>query len=278
MDSALTPGAGGLGRITLHAPGGARADVYAHGAHVTSWVPAGERSDRLFLSERSAFQDGAAIRGGVPVIFPQFAHEGPLPRHGFARDRAWALAGTSGASATFHLEDTPETHDVWPHAFRLTLAVTINGRSLVLALTAENTGLTPFAFAAALHTYLRVERVEAAVVRGLQGCAYRDSAAGGSRSVQAEPSLSFRGEVDRVYLDVPGPLDVEEPGRALRVEAAGFPDAVVWNPGAGRAAALADLESGGWARFVCVEAAAVEVPVQLGPGETWAGTQTLTAL
>ena len=68
-----------------------RPTVYLHGAHVTSWKPARDHDERLFLSERSEFRAGTAIRGGIPVIFPQFAAEGPLPRHGFARTSEWTL-------------------------------------------------------------------------------------------------------------------------------------------------------------------------------------------
>ena len=50
---------------------GATALVALHGAHVLSWIPADGR-ERLFLGERAIYAEGAAIRGGVPVIFPQF--------------------------------------------------------------------------------------------------------------------------------------------------------------------------------------------------------------
>src|ERR1700691_2930891 len=69
----------------------ASATIYFQGAHLTHWQPAGEESV-LFLSGKSAFQKGKAIRGGVPVIFPWFGdrHDGqPGPAHGFARTAEW---------------------------------------------------------------------------------------------------------------------------------------------------------------------------------------------
>ena len=89
MELRTVAGRGGLDRVTLSSRDGARAEVYLQGAHVTSWRPATDDRERLFLSERSKYCPGGAIRGGIPVIFPQFAAEGPLPRHGFARTSRW---------------------------------------------------------------------------------------------------------------------------------------------------------------------------------------------
>ena len=54
--------------IRLHSDG-ASALVALHGAHVLSWIPADGR-ERLFLSERATFDGQAAIRGGIPLVFP----------------------------------------------------------------------------------------------------------------------------------------------------------------------------------------------------------------
>jgi len=277
-DAAVRPGAGGLPMLVLEALDGARAELYLHGAHVTSWRPAGG-DERLFLSAASEFRDGVAIRGGVPVIFPQFAGRGPLPKHGFARTTAWSLVGVERgrdtASATLRLADSAATRARWPHAFAAELTVTVGGDRLRVALAVANAGAEPFAFAAALHSYLRVGDVRRASLAGLRGTRYEDSTADGAGRVDDEAELRVGGEVDRVYLDAPREVELRDDGRTLRVLATGFPDLVVWNPGAERAAALADLEADGWRRMLCVEAAVVGTPVRLGAGERWAGAQTL---
>ena len=66
------------------------ATVLLHGAHLLSWVPAGG-GEQLYVSPKTAYANGEAIRGGVPVIFPQFSTRGPLKRHGFARSKPWQL-------------------------------------------------------------------------------------------------------------------------------------------------------------------------------------------
>src|SRR3954463_8096737 len=84
--------------VTLRADDGATAEIHHHGAHVTSWRPSPDGDERLYLSGASEYGDGKAIRGGIPIIFPQFATEGPLPRHGFARTTAWSVGGLGRAS------------------------------------------------------------------------------------------------------------------------------------------------------------------------------------
>jgi glucose-6-phosphate 1-epimerase len=267
--------------ITLHADDGAVAEVHRHGAHVTSWRPAGDDEDRLYLSARSEFGGSAAIRGGVPVIFPQFAAEGPLPRHGFARTSLWSLGGIAReadgtAEAHFVLRDSPETRAIWHAAFKAVLSVTVVARQLAISLRVENVGEQPFSFTAALHTYLRVRDVDEAEIHGLRGTLFRVS---GDRALHADDAdrLQARDYVDRVYVGAPSSLELRERDRSLVIDAEGFPDAVIWNPGRERAAALHDLEPGDDRRFLCVEAAAVQTPITLGAGRLWAGTQTLTA-
>ena len=267
--------------LTLRADDGAVAEVYRHGAHVTSWRPAGDGEDRLYLSPRSEFGGSAAIRGGVPVIFPQFAAEGPLPRHGFARTSLWSLGGTGrtadgAAEADLVLRDSAETRAVWDVSFKAVLLVAVAARRLAITLRVENVDEKTLSFTAALHTYLRVHDVGEASIHGLRGTSYRVS---GERALVADDAdhLDVRDFVDRVYVDAPPRLELREPDRSMIVESEGFRDAVIWNPGRERAAALHDLEPGDERRFVCVEAAAVQTPVTLAPGRTWSGTQTLTA-
>jgi glucose-6-phosphate 1-epimerase len=271
-------GEGGLPKVVLVAADGARAEVYLHGAHVTSWIPAGD-TERLFLSSRSAFGSGSAIRGGVPVIFPQFANEGPLPKHGFVRNMPWQVVsvsphGAEVAEATLRLSSSPATEAIWPHAFVAELGVAVRAQSLDIELSVVNSGSDPFTFNAALHTYLRVADARQTFVSGLAGHSYRDSAAGGVRRDDAE-RLAIAGEIDRVYLDVSSLVKVEERDRATNVEMDGFTDVVVWNPGSTKSAALPDMEPDDYLRMLCVEAAAVGTPVMVARGARWSGSQRL---
>jgi glucose-6-phosphate 1-epimerase len=277
---AIAEAAGGLPKLTLAAPDGARAEVYLYGAHVVSWVPAGGQ-ERLFLSRASAFRAGAPIRGGVPIVFPQFGTMGPLPLHGLVRLMPWELAAAEAvgqrAVATFRVSDTAESRRQWDHAFLAELAVAIGGSKLSITLSVTNTGVEPFDFTTSFHTYLAVADITTTTVRGLAGLRYRDAAAGGVEVHEDSPQVDFPGEVNRIYFDAPAEARVVEKERITVVQKAGFADTVVWNPGAAKCATMADLEPEDYRRFVCVEAAAVGTPIRLAPGERWQGMQTLTA-
>ena len=253
--------------------GNAQALVSLHGGQLLSWIPADGR-ERLFLSECAVFDGATAIRGGVPVIFPQFGERGALRKHGFARLQAWDFAGIEDDTAVFTLAGDGSDAD-WPFAFTAQLLVALDDSRLVVTLAITNTGTVPFVFTAALHTYLAVDDIEQVSLDGLQGCDYEDSANGGTLHRQHDYSLLFEGEVDRIYNDVVAPLTLQDGARSMGVEQDGFGDVVAWNPGAHLCARIGDLAADDWRRFVCVEAGQVLQPVVLAAGEHWTGSQTL---
>jgi glucose-6-phosphate 1-epimerase len=272
-------GEGGLRQLILTHPRGGRVEVYPHGAHVTSYRDA-EGDELLFVSRESRFGGGAAIRGGVPVIFPQFADQGPLPKHGFARTAAWTLADQSAddreTRVVLRFEDSEETREIWDYAFRAVLAIRL-GDALTMEMAVENTGDRAIDFTGALHTYFRVADVRRASVHGLAGTRFRDKVAGGAESVQAEDVLEIAGEVDRIYMGAPDPLRIrdEAGGRTIVLRRTGFADAVVWNPWIDLARNLPDLADDEYAKMLCVESANAAAPIRLAPGERWLGTQTI---
>ncbi len=270
-----------LPRVDLVHPSGARAAVYLQGAHVASWTDAAG-AGLLFVSARSRYEAGAAIRGGIPVIFPQFADQGPLPKHGFARTAAWEHAGggtePGGAAwALLRLADSEATWALWPHAFRAELRVAVDAGSLAVALRVANTGDGTMAFTCALHTYLRVDDARGAAVEALRGVRYLDKLRAGAAFTEERDAVDLAGEVDRVYVAAPDRLRVRGAagGRAVTVEKRGFRDAVVWNPWEEGARGLPDMADDEYLRMLCVEPANAAEPVHLAPGEEWTGTQRL---
>ncbi|KAL4419670.1 hypothetical protein ABPG77_000567 [Micractinium sp. CCAP 211/92] len=279
--ASLKTGEGGLSKVVLTTnaggAGAATATLYRHGATLTGWSVGGEQL--IFVSPRAVFQPPKAIRGGVPVCFPQFGNLGPLQaQHGFARNREWQLAaGSSSSSATLVLESDEETLALWPHAFRAELTTSLlPSGALQQVLRVTNTDSKPLEFTCALHTYFKVSDIANASVVGLKGLQYYDNAAGALATDAAE-AVTFSGEVDRAYIAAPDTLKVADSGRGavLMVHKRGFSDAVVWNPAQAKAEGMADLGEH-WRGFVCLEVAqARSGPVVLQPGEAWEGSTTV---
>ena len=278
----------GLPVTELHSPDGACAVVADHGAHVLSWTPAGDAaSEALFLSAATGGGDGVAIRGGVPVIFPQFAERGPGRRHGFARIRPWrqifagieegvAVARYCLTDGDLQPGDLPSGEAIHgPGRFLLEYSVAVHGAELHLALTVSNTDSRAWGFMAALHTYLAVTDVAQVALRGLRGLRYLDQTAAGAEVIQQVETLTISGEVDRIYADVNAPLELVDGDRCISLNQTGFADAIVWNPGTIKDAALSDLMPGDGHRFLCVEAGTVLQPVTLAPGASWQASQTM---
>ncbi len=265
--------------VALQAPDGARATVLLHGAHVVSWIPAGG-TEQLYLSPTTRHGAGTAVRGGVPVIFPQFAARGSGPRHGIARTRAWTLDGAvvrgAHAQAVLQLASDDATRAAWPHDFLAELTVAVSGAQLDIELAVTNTGSAPFQFAAALHTYLATPDARKLQLEGLQAVGYEDGNTG-EHHQQWGDVVTVIGEIDRLYHGVQRPLVLREHGRRVTIQQSQFADAVVWNPGPEKCSALTDMPADDWTRMLCVEAAQVVDPVELQPGDEWAGMQTLIA-
>jgi D-hexose-6-phosphate mutarotase len=267
-------GEGGLVRAVVTTPR-ATAHVYLHGGHVTHYHPRGQ-GPVLFLSARSAFAPGQAIRGGVPVVFPWFgarAGDPGAPAHGFARTAAWDVEAVTPApdgsvAVLLRLDASETTRVLWPHGFVVRYRVGI-GAALDLALGVQNTSTEAFRFEAALHTYLAVGDVREVSVRGLEATPYIDKVDGMRRKVEGRAAVRLGGETDRVYLGTRAGCIVDDPagGRRLIVDKRGSETTVVWNPWAEKVRGMADLGADEWLRFLCVETASVaDHAVALGPG------------
>jgi glucose-6-phosphate 1-epimerase len=268
----LIPGINDLPKLQLHSADGASAEIYLHGAHLTSWKTS-DGVERLFLSPLSEFKTGAAIRGGVPVIFPQFSALGPLPKHGFARNHAWELVESSGGTAKLRFVGNAETAASWPHSFVCEMLFGIGGNALEMKLSVANTGTQAFGFHASLHGYFAVESLAAARVTGLGGLSWRENPTATVHQQSAE-EIAFSAEVDRTfYSAAERSVELHTGSDILRFNQHGFCDSVVWNPGAEVGARIADLEPSSYLRYVCVEAASIQPPVHLPAGAEWTGTQ-----
>lgn len=269
----------GLECLRLRAEG-ASVVVARLGGQVISWIPADGR-ERLFLSERACFNGSVALRGGIPVCFPQFSGLGSLPKHGLVRTRHWQVVRATeadGGCLRLSCGADPQSRALWTHEFELVLDVHLSAAQLSVGLTVRNPGAADFSFTGALHTYFAVGDIGAVRLLGLTGVGYRDAAGGNALCTDTANALVFGPEIDRVYHDAPRELMLIDGTARLSVASGGFADTVVWNPGAVLCAGLADMAPDGYRRMVCVEAASARLPVCVPAGADWRGHQMLTAL
>ncbi|MES2161754.1 MAG: D-hexose-6-phosphate mutarotase [Pseudomonadota bacterium] len=270
---------GKLPAVQITAADGSQATVSLFGAHLLSWKT-GDGKERLFVSAQTPLDGSKAIRGGVPVIFPQFNVRGPGLRHGFARVSTWRLTGSGGDGGQSFLELSlnqndlaPEHAQAWPHAFELTLRFTLHGESLDARFTVHNSGAQDFPFGVALHTYYDVGQLAATSISGLQHMRCTDHHQ--ETLTQEHPALHFTEKLDRLYQSTPT-LTLNTANATLRLEQQGYDNWVVWNPGQDDARALVDLADDEYLRFVCIEPARIDQQ-QLAAGATWTGYHRITA-
>ncbi|MFI6585338.1 D-hexose-6-phosphate mutarotase [Embleya sp. NPDC050493] len=246
-----------------------RAAIALQGAHLLAWQPQGAEPV-LWLSETGAFEEGRAVRGGVPICWPWFGPAG-RPNHGFARILPWTLLDCreddDGVHVGLVLRDGEESRAYWPFAFEAVARFALGRRECRIELTARG----DFESTAALHTYLRVGDLDGVRVTGLDGH-YVDKVLDVEADADRDPAtgrdgLSFPDRIDRIYTRPDEVSRLHDPAgkRVVEVHHAGHSDVVVWNPGAELTRTMADVPDDGYREFVCVETARISRPLVSDP-------------
>lgn len=250
------------------------AEMYLHGAQVTSWKPAGS-DEVLFLSSKSRWTDGQAIRGGIPICFPWFranANDPQAPAHGFVRTKTWHLESIlkedNAVAVSLFTESDEHTRRWWPGEFRLVHRATF-GSQLKLELVCTNTGTTPLRFEEAFHTYNRVADVRHVRLHGLDTVSFLDNTDSNKEKAQ-QGDVAIASQTDSAYLNTGNTVELSDPKmrRRIRLAKANSLTTVVWNPWREKASELRDLGKDEWSQFLCVEASNIlAAAVNLAPGQ-----------
>ncbi|XP_072993677.1 putative glucose-6-phosphate 1-epimerase [Typha latifolia] len=284
-------GINGLDKVVLREVKGSSVEVYLYGGQVTSWKN-NHGEELLFVSSKALFKPPKAIRGGIPICFPQFGTHGTLEQHGFARNRNWSIDDNpppfpaSTSTKTFVdliLKPSEEDFKTWPHSYEFRLRVALGpGGDLMLTSRIRNTNsdARPFSFTFAYHTYLSVSDISEVRVEGLETLDYFDNLKGKEHFTEQGDAIIFESEVDKIYLSTPNKIAIidHEKKRTFVLRKDGLPDAVVWNPWDKKAKAMPDFGDEEFKYMLCVEAAAIQKPITLRPGEEWKGRQELAAV
>lgn len=218
-------------------------------------------------------------RGGVPVLFPQFAEAGPLRKHGYVRDMPWTLRECRQDAAMekfcYALDIGERDIAAWPHAAQLQLTVELHPDRLIMTLHVKNTGASAFSFTGGLHPYFRVADLLQVRIEGLHGLALRDRYRPDMLAKETAVHLALGSEpFERLYDGCPE-LRLWTGQQWLTLSASGFDQWMVWNPGEEGAKQLADLPDTDWQRFVCIEPVRVARPAYLEPGTLFTGALTV---
>lgn len=293
----------GLTLVRLTHESGATAVVHSFGATVLSFTTAGGQ-DLIFCSSTALLDGSKAIRGGIPLVFPQFGQpDKRLAQHGFARNSVWQVLPEPSSvpdefagmcTCVLGLDNTIATHEAWPYPYRIEYFIAIGPETIVTKLMVHNSGEENFAFQSLLHTYIAIGDISATTISGLQGQSFFDKASDDPDTAKEDPDqhIEVAQYVDRIYVPppeglLPDPVTIVSPVGSISLSRHAqlsnsegtkpLPaDTVVWNPWAEKAAALSDLEEGGYMRMVCVEPGLVNGTIQLEPGACAALTQRIS--
>ena len=268
----MAEGSGGLPKIIITAKS-STAELYLHGAHVTHFQKNGE-PPLLFMSARSQFMSGKAIRGGVPICFPWFGNRDGEPSHGFARFTEWQLAKTSAAAdgavtLQFRLPEIPD-RPAWKN-LHTEFIVTVSD-TLTMDLIATNNLPAAMEIENCLHTYFQVGNISQVSITGLRSAPFDDFATGanGARRVENDTVLRIAKETNRVYPDNVATVEIhdEQFKRTIRVEKINSKSTVVWNPWTTQKLPD-DFDPAEHKQMVCVESGNVKQnKIALAPGQT----------
>jgi len=278
--------------VTLSMSNGSSAQIYLHGATITSWKApaAGTKepvSERLFLSNKSALDGTKPLRGGIPIAFPFFGpptkpEHKSMGQHGFARSQKWqfdsvVMDNDAGVSVRLTLDPTESIQSVFPQSFRLAYVVTLSIHQLSTDLHVENTSAEVLSHQALFHTYFACDS-SLVTVSPLKGLTYLDKTKGGAESAEEREQVDVKTYTDSVYKNGGGTYTIKYPGGGIHIKTKGFNDVVVWNPQAEAGKSMVDMEDGGWDRYICVEPGMATYWNEIQAGGKWTGQQVLETL
>lgn len=273
-------GINGLPKAIIEHSSGSSMELYLYAAHVTAWRSQ-DRGDILFMSKAADFKQGKAIRGGIPIIFPQFGN-GELPAHGFARNRDWKcvsskILDSGSVSIKLALSDSAETYAIWPFKFELIIEFVLD-QDLTINISLNNKSTESFSFQIALHTYFKVGDIARTLISGLKGVTYLDKLAGNKEITEVRDNININKACDSVYLAAPDRIEIldQSLSRKIIIEKSYLNDAVVWNPWIENSASIKDLHEKAYQEMLCVESAIVQPKADLQSGATYKASQKIS--
>jgi len=233
----------------------ASAKVSLYGGQVLSWQPVGQQ-DVFWLSENTLYQQGKAIRGGIPLCWPWFGGYKTAGNHGFVRNQQWQLddvkVSEQGVNVILSWQGE-NMHSLWPTPAKLTQHLFF-GASFKQRLVMHNLSDQVVQYTGALHSYFAVNHPKKTTVNGLNGALFDCKLSQEQQLTDNKENMV--GPIDRIYYNKE-PMEIVDAGnkRTIKVSAENTHQWVLWNPGQATAEQMADVHDSGENEFVCLEAA-----------------------
>lgn len=258
--------------------------VNLHGATVVSWRV--NNQEQIFVSKEAVFDGKKAIRGGIPIVFPQFGPWNYGPQHGFARIMRWNVEKpperlpNGDVEAIFSLSDNDYTRSVWDYPFRLTYRLILREKELHFNLAVYNPSInTMCPFHLLLHTYFKVPDVRRCQITGLLGCTFIDKTRDSTMYQETREVVTIDEWTDRIYQGTPQEIMITNvvSGRKMKIQKYNLSDTVIWNPWE-KAKEMVDFGNDEFPNMLCVESGQVSHPIILRPGTTFEASQVLQVM
>lgn len=301
--------------LIQHSVSGANCTIYPYGATITSFETS-KKHQVLFVSKLAKRDGSKAIRGGIPLVFPQFGQPNKdMPQHGFLRCNYWTLGKTfdneteAGCEFTLDLKNVVHARGSSDGLWSLdssqqsgidatvTLSVKISAMKLWTILHITNPGKIPFEYQTLFHTYYKVYGSTALQphccnVQGLEGYHVYDQITK-EHSVQGDEKIMIDREVDRIYTppssqgvkDVNVTISTGNDGSKVSMNAFAKMDGkdipvscVVWNPFVNKSKAMADFGDEEYNEMICIEPGILSGKDVLKVGQTMEFTQIISVL
>lgn len=231
----------------------AECKISLFGGNVLSYRPKTQQHDVFWLGDLNRFDNIQAIRGGIPVCWPRFAEEqlnSHFPRHGFARLSKWELKEVvvDDTQISVHLFLLPDEKYNLKVCADLFIKIT---DTFECTLETTNFGDEDFVFSEALHTYFNVGSRDDAIIKGLNGCSYKNALDG--QTYKLTEDLTITKEFDGAFANHSNQVEIVDNvlNRMICMEKKGSNSTVVWNPDKD----LAEMSNGQHKNFICVEPA-----------------------
>jgi glucose-6-phosphate 1-epimerase len=138
-----------------------------------------------FIKDKNIFykspinEYGKTYRGGVPVLFPQFANIGRLRKHGFVRDIEWELMYEFQDEKKSIIEYDCNIYDddyaEWPHNAKLNLYFEMTKNVITIKLIVINNDNKSFEFTGGLHPYFVISSRDNIIIDGIEFIQFKES-------------------------------------------------------------------------------------------------------